>query len=399
MRVPNASIDRYISFVARDSVSLERKLSLTTGDFSVYLSKNASVPSGMTTPSIQEADTGNMPGVYQLLLDEFTNLDDGHDEEEVIIHVAHPSSMIDITRTFDLYRPKGTEGNTLDITAAGNAGIDWGNIANKTTLNALSATTVGTVTNVNTLLNPNPTTGDIANAVWDELQSDHTNVGTFGEIATEVASILVDTAEIGTAGGSLTGVGGMSLVMRSQVSGEVTDALSQEGLQAIRTDSVAAGGINTITIPSGAASGTDHFVGANIYIHPQGTGLSNKQVRTITAYNPATRVITVAPNWASSPGIGDKYSIITGGISNVTESINAALDDIIPELGVATPAITPSIRTSLMLLYMSLRNKVVVETSGGIDYLKIHNNAGSSITSKGLLDDSFDYTESGMVSG
>ena len=96
MRVPNASVDRYISFVARDSVSLERKLSLTTGDFSVYLSKNASVPSGMTTPSIQEADTGNMPGVYQLLLDEFTNLDDGHDEEEVIINLYGETETLSI---------------------------------------------------------------------------------------------------------------------------------------------------------------------------------------------------------------------------------------------------------------------------------------------------------------
>lgn len=34
---------------------------------------------------------------------------------------------------------------------------------------------------------------DIADAVWDEAQSGHTSAGTFGEVATEVASILVDT--------------------------------------------------------------------------------------------------------------------------------------------------------------------------------------------------------------
>jgi hypothetical protein len=36
----------------------------------------------------------------------------------------------------------------------------------------------------------------IADAVWDELQSGHTTAGTFGEIATEIASILLDTNEL-----------------------------------------------------------------------------------------------------------------------------------------------------------------------------------------------------------
>jgi hypothetical protein len=40
------------------------------------------------------------------------------------------------------------------------------------------------------------TEAGIADAVWDELQSGHVGAGSFGEIATEIASILVDTAEI-----------------------------------------------------------------------------------------------------------------------------------------------------------------------------------------------------------
>ena len=49
-------------------------------------------------------------------------------------------------------------------------------------------------------------------AVWDELQSAHVAVGSFGEVATEVASILVDTAEIGTAGVGLTNIGTIATV-------------------------------------------------------------------------------------------------------------------------------------------------------------------------------------------
>ena len=38
-----------------------------------------------------------------------------------------------------------------------------------------------------------PTAAQIADAVWDEAQADHVAAGSFGEVATEVAAILVDT--------------------------------------------------------------------------------------------------------------------------------------------------------------------------------------------------------------
>lgn len=50
------------------------------------------------------------------------------------------------------------------------------------------------------------TAAAIADAVWDEAQADHVAAGSFGEVATEVASILVDTAEIGAAGAGLTAI-------------------------------------------------------------------------------------------------------------------------------------------------------------------------------------------------
>lgn len=49
-----------------------------------------------------------------------------------------------------------------------------------------------------------PTAAAIADAVWDEAQADHVTAGSFGEVATETAAILVDTAEIGAAGAGLT---------------------------------------------------------------------------------------------------------------------------------------------------------------------------------------------------
>jgi len=72
------------------------------------------------------------------------------------------------------------------------------------------------------------------------------------------------------------------------------------------------------------------------------------------------------------------------------------LDSVIAELGVAAPTSTPSVRTGLMLLYMALRNRVDVDTTG-TDALKIYNDAGTQITSKLITDDGSDYSEAEMT--
>ena len=90
-----------------------------------------------------------------------------------------------------------------------------------------------------------------------------------------------------------------------------------------------------------------------------------------------------------------------GGMSTAMQAevlaeVNAALDTAISELGVAAPAATPTMRTGLMLMYMALRNKTVVQTSG-TDALELYNDAGTKICSKALTDDGSDFTEAEMV--
>jgi len=82
--------------------------------------------------------------------------------------------------------------------------------------------------------------------------------------------------------------------------------------------------------------------------------------------------------------------------AEVESEVNDALDTAISELGVAAPTATPTIRTGLMLLYMCMRNKLVVQTSG-TDALEIYNNAGTKIATKLLTDDGSDYTEAEMA--
>ncbi len=69
-----------------------------------------------------------------------------------------------------------------------------------------------------------PTAAAIADAVWDEAQADHVAAGTFGIIASEIASILIDTDEIGTAGAGLTNINLPNQTM--DIVGNITGNLS-----------------------------------------------------------------------------------------------------------------------------------------------------------------------------
>lgn len=88
----------------------------------------------------------------------------------------------------------------------------------------------------------------------------------------------------------------------------------------------------------------------------------------------------------------------TLSLNNINAEVDTALDTAMSELGVAAPTATPTVRTALMLMYMALRNKLVVQTAG-TDALEIYNNAGTLIAKKLLTDDGSDYTEDEMISG
>ena len=117
MRVASGSTDKYLYFVALDSTDLKtRETGLSS--FTVYRSRNGGASSVMTTPTINETDVTNMPGVYELLLDEDTTLDAGADEQEMCFHITQ-ASMAPVTRVVEVYRPKATEGNTLGVESDG----------------------------------------------------------------------------------------------------------------------------------------------------------------------------------------------------------------------------------------------------------------------------------------
>ena len=105
----------------------------------------------------------------------------------------------------------------------------------------------------------------VADAVWDELQSAHTTVGSFGEIASEIANILADTNELQTDLADGGRVDNLIDAVATQASVDALNDLSTADvdarLQAIGLDhlvssSVAGGDVTTNSIFGKLASAT-----------------------------------------------------------------------------------------------------------------------------------------------
>lgn len=149
-----------------------------------------------------------------------------------------------------------TEGRTLDVTATGAAGIDWGNIENKTTVNDLTQTVIQLCDTVTTLTGhtnqtgdsyarigangagltninlPNQTMNIIGNITGNLSGSVGSVSGSVGSVTGAVGSVSGHTnqtgdsyARIGAAGASLSDLGGMSTGMKAQILVEADKAI------------------------------------------------------------------------------------------------------------------------------------------------------------------------------
>ena len=115
MRIPSGVTDQYLYLVGVDATDLKsRETGLSS--FTVYRSRNGAAAAAMSTPTVNETDSSNMPGVYELLLDEDMTIGAGNDSEEMVFHVTH-SGMAPVTRVIELYRPKITAGETLTVSS------------------------------------------------------------------------------------------------------------------------------------------------------------------------------------------------------------------------------------------------------------------------------------------
>jgi ABC-type cobalamin/Fe3+-siderophores transport system ATPase subunit len=82
------------------------------------------------------------------------------------------------------------------------------------------------------------------------------------------------------------------------------------GLQAIRSNTAAAGANGSITLDASASATDDFYKGSWIYL-TGGTGAG--QARLCTAYVGSTQVASIAPNWATNPDNTTTFAILPAG--------------------------------------------------------------------------------------
>lgn len=275
MRYVSGNTTKYIYFVAVDATDLKTfKTGLTT--FTVYRSRNGAAAAAYTTPTVNETDVTNMPGVYELLLDEDMTIDSGDDSQEVVLRITH-AGMAPVTRTFELYRPKITAGST-SVAQTGDSFARLGAPAGA----SVSA--------------------DVA------------------AIKADTAAILVNTGTDGVvvAAGSKTGYslstsGNEAVadqVLDEAMSGHVASGSLGAALQPTEQGTAQAGGADTITLRSGASASNNYYNKQKLRI-VAGTGAGQSEF--ISSYVGATKVATMGAAWVTQPDNTSIYVIDGGG--------------------------------------------------------------------------------------
>ena len=132
-------------------------------------------------------------------------------------NIGSPTTAQNLSGTSTKAVEPTVAGRTLDVSATGEAGVDWANVGGQGTAVSLTATTIATVTTTTTATNlttNNDKTGYAlsaagVDAIWDEVQSGHVTAGTFGlfldaavtsRLAPTVAARTLDVSATGGAG-------------------------------------------------------------------------------------------------------------------------------------------------------------------------------------------------------
>jgi hypothetical protein len=171
-----------------------------------------------------------------------------------------------------------TAGRTLDVSATGEAGIDWANVGSPTTVVGLSGTTIKTATDVET------DTQDIQNRLPAALVG-----GRMDSNVQAMANNVVTAAAI--ADGAI----------------DRATFAADTGMQTSRSNTAQGGAAGNIQLDA-SASGTNDYYNDQIVYLTGGTGAG--QSRLISDYDQATKTATVVPNWATAPDNTTTFAII-----------------------------------------------------------------------------------------
>lgn len=216
-----------------------------------------------------------------------------------------------------------TAGRTLDVSAGGEAGLDWANVGSPTTAQNLSATTIATTqqVDVNTIKTNAVVNGGTVTFPTNATLASTTNItaGTITTVTTTTTATNVTTvnglaANVITAAATAADFGAeiATAILTDTTASNYTTANSagkfiKDGAAWVTgTGTAQAGTSTTITLAAGASATNAHDPGAIIITGGTGAG----QAREIYDYNTSTKVATVSRNWKTTPDSTSVYAMI-----------------------------------------------------------------------------------------
>jgi hypothetical protein len=238
-----------------------------------------------------------------------------------------------------------TDGRKLDVSAGGEAGVDWANVGSPTTTVGLSGTTVKTATDVETdtadIQSRLPAaltgggnikadalaiSGDTVAADNLEAAADGTgfNLGGGSVVAASVTGAVGSvTGNVGgNVAGSVASVTARVTANTDQIEGvDATDQLRDANVAIVRRNTAQAGAAGTITLDA-SASATDDLYNDLLVLITGGTGAG--QARLISDYVGSTKVASVVPNWVTNPSSDSVFVILAGGRADLALWLGSA---------------------------------------------------------------------------
>lgn len=436
MRIASGRIDAKLAFVAVDATDLKtRETALSS--FTVYRSRNGGAATAYTTPTVAELSAANMPGVYVLTVDEDTTLTAGADEEEYVVHITQ-AAMAPVTRAVEIFRPKGTEGNALDVNATGGAEVGTFQ-AGAITAAAFAA---GAIDNaafaVTETLTANPAAGGITAASFGagaidaaaiaadaitaaKIAAGAIDAATFAAGAIDAAAIATDaigSAELSQAAAdkvwatAARTITGGTVTTNSDKTGYTLTAAERDNIVKAASGTADSGSTTTIVDAERTEADTDYWAGSIVVMT---SGAAVGQARRISAFTPASDTIAVASAFTAAVAIGDTYLILRSSAleapgAGSTDWTAAERQQIRDALGVdgtktaATGGQVQAVKTKTDQLVFTLANKVDASIQAAGDFAqgaadKVWSSASRTLTafSTGLALSVWDVLETAIL--
>ena len=234
-----------------------------------------------------------------------------------------------------------TATRTLDVSAGGEAGVDWANVGSPTTAVDLSGTTIKTTQKVdvdtiktNPVVNAGtitfPTTATLASTtnITAGTVTTATNVTTVNGLAANVITATAINADAITAAKVADGtIDAATFAAGAITAAAVADGAidratfaADTGLQTIRSGTCQAGStLSTLVLDAGASATDDDYKGLWAYV-TGGAGVG--QIRLISAYTGASQTASTVPNWKTQPDGTSTFALLP--ITNVPNVGNSS---------------------------------------------------------------------------